>query len=180
MSPTVAKIIFIVAKVLLISFFLIKGISSHWSMPKRNYQVIALLLMYQFLLVLITIAELFFEYIPLIYMILVIASASQVYQVYLFIESCKEYLQAKVLLRNRIILAVYMVIYFFLSIATFIVGVAARCDTQGRISAFGPKTYPPCFILLMVTNLVFWVFTSVQIWKNYEIDQNLLGSKAEE
>ena len=79
MSPTVAKIIFIVAKVLLISFFLIKGISSHWSMPKRNYQVIALLLMYQFLLVLITIAELFFEYIPLIYMILVIASASQVY-----------------------------------------------------------------------------------------------------
>ena len=180
MSASIPKTIFITLKVLLISYFLIAGMIAHWKMPNRNYKILGLLFLYQFLLILISICEFFFEYIPLIFLILVIASASQVYQVYLFLDSCKEYLQPNVLRRNKIILTFYMLIYITLSILTYISGVGARCGGQGRFQVFGPRTYPPCFVLLMIANILFWVFTIIQNYKNYEIDQNLLNLKAEE
>lgn len=72
----VVKLLFVGVKVVIISYLLIKGLIQHWKSPKRNYQVIALLFMYQIFLILLTIAELIVEYIPLIYLILCMACSS--------------------------------------------------------------------------------------------------------
>lgn len=93
---SIAKTIFIFCKVTLLSFLFIRGLSKHWKQEKKNYKIIGLLLTYQILLILITIAEIFFELIPLIFIILVAISASQIFQVHLFTESCAPFLQPAV------------------------------------------------------------------------------------
>ena len=72
---TIGKIIFIAIKVILIAFFLLRGLISHWKQPQKNFQVIGLLLVYLFLLMVITVTEIFYEFVPLIYLILAATSA---------------------------------------------------------------------------------------------------------
>ena len=79
MSGSALKTILISLKLLVIAALLIKGLLLHCRMENRNCKVIAILISYLGMLVLITVAELFYEFIPLIFVILIIASALQVY-----------------------------------------------------------------------------------------------------
>ena len=64
----------------IIILLIIRGLIQNWKMPQRNYQVIALLCMYVVFLMVLTFLDLVVEWIPLIFIILVIACSSQVYQ----------------------------------------------------------------------------------------------------
>lgn len=143
---SVPKIIFISLKVLIISTMLLLGLRAHLKMPtdKRNYEVISLMVLYLILLIVITIVELIKESIPTIFIILVITSGSQVYQVNLFLKSCKDYIQPKVYRRNQIILFVYFLLYCSNLVMTFSPrGVGAKC---GVINVWGvERVYPLCF-----------------------------------
>lgn len=116
--------------------------------------------------------------IPAMFAVLVLTNSSQVYQVYLYMDSCRDYIPQPVLRRNRMILLGYGLLYLALFILITINSpYGPRCHTHHAI--FGKSdTYPVCFILLFLVDFLFFIFSTYQRCHTYEIDQEMLDSEA--
>ena len=66
----VAKIIFIIVKIMIIFYLLVIGIKTHVNAKKKDIRVIVLLFIYLVVLILITVFELAEELIPMIFIIM--------------------------------------------------------------------------------------------------------------
>ena len=160
MSPNLFKTIIVSLKVTIISALLVKGLKQHCKKPERNRKVIALLLVYLLMLVLIATAELFYEYIPLIFAILTAASALQVYQLSIFVDDCGEYVAEKTVKAKKAVLVIFAVLYTVLLLMVFSQKGGPRCGKVPVMVSITPKTYPPCFVILLFLNIFLWVFST--------------------
>ena len=79
MSPTIGKTIFIVFKVLILIAMMLLGVRAHHKMKQRNNYIISLFVGYLLLLVLISVNELFLNYISILFVIFVFIFVSQIY-----------------------------------------------------------------------------------------------------
>ena len=133
MSSSILKTILIALKLFIISVLLIRGLIQHCKMKDKNMKVIALLLIYLVMLLLICIAELFYEFIPLFFGILNIASALQVYQVSIFVDYCASYVPERNVKINKVVLVIFSVAYLILFCLTFAYDAGPRC---GKLTYF--------------------------------------------
>lgn len=109
---------------------LVLGVKAHLTMQEKNWKVVALLVYYLavffFLFIFIFIDKL----ISMIFLILVMTSSSQLFQVYLYMESCKVYIPERTLLRNRIILVIFAFPYLAMFPIAFMNNVGAYCGPE--------------------------------------------------
>jgi len=177
MTATIGKIIFISVKILVIGLMMILGLRAHCIKQNRELKVIFLLSFYLLLLALIFVFELVYEYIPIIFLIMICTSASQVFQTELHIDSAKVLVPEGTYKKNKIVIRVFYVIYLLLAAAAFVPGVGARCG-RAHMDGINGRTYPLCFAAMLFTNLLFWIFTMFLFCKGYEIDPDMLRSEA--
>jgi len=171
------KTIFITVKLLIISIMMVAGIRAHMTKKNREPKIIALLALHLVLLGLIFVYELMYEYLPIIYIILVCTGASSVFQTQLHIESAKAMIPEGTLQRNKCVIGVFYLVYLLLGVIAFLPGVGARCG-QVQMSGFNGRTYPFCFAALLWTNLAFWGYTVYLYFKAYGIDDDMLKAQA--
>ena len=87
-----------------------------------------------------------------------------------------EFVPPKKLKKHKIVLTVLSIIYFALFVLTFVAGLGAKCGKKkGPINS---RTYPLCFVFLMVQGIVFYAYTWYLKMNDYDIDHSKLDLKA--
>ena len=178
MSPRIVKTIIVTLKVVIITYFMIRGLLKHCrvSNAKRNNKIIALFIAYLVLLFAISITELIFELIPMIYAILVALSMLQVYQLAIFFDTCQLYIPKPRMLTLKICLLLYSILYLcllFLSFTPEPLGPKCLPQTQKGYTYLS-RAYPITFVLWISANFLLWVFTMILFNRGYFLDNNLL------
>jgi hypothetical protein len=88
---SLAKVIFIVVKVLLIMTMMVLGMRSHYTRTNRINSVFKLFCFYILLMLMLCVYEFVYPIIPLLYVILVLSSFGKLAGVQIFVEKAKHF-----------------------------------------------------------------------------------------
>lgn len=161
-----------VIKMTMLLVLLTLAIWTHCRRKQKAVRAIGLLVFYCFIYVLIFVFTFMRKYIPMIFIILVLTSTSQVFQVSLYMRWSKLFVPKETLKRNQNILMGFVVLYLLMILLTAFPFIGPMCQQAEK----GVKndTFPLCFISLFVVDFLFWVFTNYLKRKTFNIDDQML------